>query len=377
MSLFIILAIGAVAAYLYLSAYTLVYQGIAALMLMLFLCFFSQLREQHNNALVNNKVFYILFVSLFVVSMSFPLFTSGGWPFLFIALALSLTGGVFRGLVSYMTIVCFVCFISQTDMNTFMFYFICGISVIVLFSMLEEGFKIGIPLILSILIYVVASSCNLLITQNLNLSFYMILVPIIGLFINLVLMLIFLWIYHSVYISRKRETYIDINDPEYPLMQKLKESSENTYQESIHTAYLCNKISSRLGMNSDIVRASGFYLHVGVILQEDTIENEESLLREYAFPQLIIDTIKDARCEKKVNSKEAAVVAMSSLVIRAIMSVLHKQNNAKINYELLISQLFELKLKSHYFDDCNISYKDLNSMKKILIKEDLYYELLH
>lgn len=382
---YILIVLAQYGATLYYNLGTLpTYRSLALLILMLFLCFFvnnldekASSNKNKNDYVGRNNRFYVSFFAIFALSILFPLFVSEGWPFLVIALVLLMFSTPLRGLLASTTILANACLLSQVDFGTFMFHFVCIIAVTAMFSTLNDYFKIQIPLLLSLLCYILSAFANVIIVQNANLSIALLMVPLIGLFINTVLMLIFLWYYYSAFVSKKRDQYIIINDPEYELMTKLKQKDEGIYKEAIHTAYLCNKISTRLGLNADVVRAAGFYLHAGRLIDNDDVQSTKSVLEEYHFPQDVTDAICEAKNEKYVLHKECCVAAMSDLVLRAIISLKAKNAEAKINYELIITQLFELKTKSHYFDKCNISFSELNAMKNIMIKEDLYYELIH
>lgn len=383
-SILLMLVIGVVAAFLYPLTTTERLRCIFTFVLMLLLYIFSELRSTAiQDFLYDNQVhrarFYYVFCILFGVGSLFPLFTSGGWPLLTYALVLMLLSNAFVGMVSYVTILSYLCILGQTDMATFLFHFICGMSVIVLFSLLNETFKVEMPMFLSLLCYVFATAAHLIVTQNVHFTISMLLVPGIGLFVNGIMMFIFLWYMNVRVISTKKSQFQDINDPDYPLMQLLKNTDESLYYEAIHTAYLCNKIATRLQMNADIVRGAGFYLHADKCTENEATEDVRRLLEEYHIPEEMIQTILDAKGEKRVHTKEGAVVVMADLVIRAILSLIRKdpQKKQKLQYDVIISGLFDLKIRNHYFDECNISYQEMVSMRTILTKEDLYYELLH
>lgn len=349
--------------------------------LFLLLLLFSEIRSRiagdylYDNAAHRGR-FYMAYVVLFALACFFPMFTRTGWPFLFYAVVLTLFGNSITGMVSYVSILSFTCLVGQTDFQTFLFYFFTGMCVVILFSVLDENFRIEIPVILSLLCFMVSLCANLIITQNANLSFQMFLVPLISLFLNTVLMIMFLWFVNISVINREKSRYQEINDPEFELMAKMKEAGKQHYYQAIHTAYLCNKIASRLSMDTDAVRAAGFYHGAGIIKGEDSLENLMEICREYEFPEKVCDILREYKQNGRILNKETAVVLMSSAVIDAIMSLFEQDHDAKIQYHEVIGHLFQKKTEKGIFDKCNISIYEMNQMKKILVEENLYYDFL-
>lgn len=354
--------------------------------LLLMLLFFAQKRSRiANGYLYDNAAhperFFIAFPILFTISGFFPMFTKTGWPLLFFAVVLTLFSDCIVGMVSYVTILCFTCVLGEVDFYTFMFYFISGACAVILFSVLDERFKIEIPLLLSLLCFVVSLCANMIITQNANLSLQMFLVPFISLFLNTVLIIMFLWYVNMAVISREKIRYQEINDPEYELMIKIKEAGKDYYYHAIHTAHLCSRIAAGLAdtdadIKTDAVRAAGFYRSAGIVKGEDNMENLLSICREYEFPEQALAVLKEYKSGGQLHTKEAAVLTMSAAVIDALMYLIAQNPQANIRYNDVITALFQKKTEKGIFDQCDISIRDINRMKKILVEEKLYYDFL-
>lgn len=320
--------------------------------------------------------FYQSYMILFALASAFPMFTKTGWPFLFYAVVLTLFSNSVTGMVSYVSILSYTCLLGQVDFNTFLVYFFSGMCVVILFSVLDEKFKIEIPLILSVLCFMVSLCANQIITQNANLSLQMFLVPMISLFLNIVLIFMFLWYINISVINREKNRFQEINDPEFELMEKIKEQGKEHYFHAIHTAYLCNKIATRLSMDVDTVRAAGFYHKAGIVKGEDNIDNLMDICKEYDFPEKVCDILKEYKKNSRILKKETAVVVMSDAVISSIMQRFTQDKNAVIQYDEMIGQLFKNKMDRGIFNNCDISLHEMNQMKKILIEENLYYDFL-
>ncbi len=313
---------------------------------------------------------------LFAISCFFPMFTKTGWPLLFFAVVLTLFSDCIMGMVSYVTILSFTCMIGQVDFYTFLFYFISGLCAVILFSVLDERFKIEIPLILSLLCFVASLCANVVITQNANLSLQMFIVPFISLFLNTVLIIMFLWYVNMAIVSREKTRYQEINDPEYELMTKIKEAGKEYYFHAIHTAYLCNRISTKLAMDTDAIRAAGFYRSAGIIKGEDDMQNLMAVCKEYEFPDKVCAILREYKANGRIKTKEAAVVLMSGAVIDSIMYLFAQNPKANIQYSEVIGTLFSKKMDKGIFEHCNITIFEMNQMKKILMEEKLYYDFL-
>lgn len=354
--------------------------------LMLMLLFFAQKRSRiANEYLYDNAThperFFTAFPILFAISGFFPMFTKTGWPLLFFAVVLTLFSDCTVGIVSYVTILCFTSILGQVDFYTFLFYFICGVCAVILFSVLDERFKIEIPLLLSLMCFLVSLCANIVITQNANLSLQMFLVPFISLFLNMVLIIMFLWYINMAVVSLEKNKYQEINDPEYELMIRIKEAGKDYYYHAIHTAYLCNRIAAGLAdmdknINVSAVRAAGFYRSAGVVKGEDNMDNLLSICEEYEFPDQTVEILKEYKKGGRLHTREAAILTMSAAVIDGLMYLIAQNPEADIQYGDVILTLFRKKTENGIFDQCDISIRDMNRMKKILVEEKLYYDFL-
>ena len=321
--------------------------------------------------------FTFVFVFLFGLSCLFPLFTQMGWPYLSIAVALTLFSNAMIGMVSFSTLLTISCVLAGASAHIFVMYFVCGICAVVLFSILDESFRVEIPILLSCMVYVTSMCANTIIIRNSNLSFEMLVIPIIGLFLNIVLMLMLLWYINTRVVRREINRYVEINDPEYVLMTRIKEKGMPYYYHAIHTAYLCNKIASRAHMDVDVVRAAGFYHEAGVLLGENTKENLMAVVRvEYKFPPEVCEILVEYKKNGRFKHKETAVLFMSALVVDTLMELFAKDKDAKVNYKELIEGLFHKQTAKGRFLECDISMEEMTLMKKILMEENLYYDFL-
>lgn len=321
--------------------------------------------------------FTMAFLLLFGLSCLFPLFTQMGWPFLSVAVALTLFSNALIGMVSFTALLTAACLLAAAPVHVFVMYLICGICAVTLFSVLDDSFRVEMPIILSCLVYITSMCANTVIVRNSNLSFEMFVIPVISLFLNVVLMLMLLWYINTRVVRREKNRYVEINDPEYALMARIKEKGMTYYYHAIHTAYLCNKIASRTSVDTDIVRACGFYHEAGILLGENTKENLMAVVRvEYKFPPEVCDILVEYKKNGRFKHKETAVLYMSAMVVDTLMELFAEDPKAKVNYKELIEEMFHKQTVKGRFLECDISIHDMTQMKKILMEENLYYDFL-
>ena len=86
------------------------------------------------------------------------------------------------------------------------------------------------------------------------------------------------------------------------------------------------------------------------------------------------DYIEPKKNEPK--SKEALVVRLGEMLISSIMYLLKKDKDAKIDYDNLIDSIIDKKVSEGELKDYDVTFRELEVMKKIMKKEKLYYDFL-
>lgn len=320
-------------------------------------------------------VLYFLFLSGSVI---FPLLPAGGWPFLAVFTGLMLFSGQLIAVCGGCNLLLISLLLStsaQTDL--FVIYFIGGMAGVLLFSGLDERFKVGLPLMISLLVQFVCLCIHEVLTVNEVLNPDVFLIPVANILVNLILILILLKFFSFSIIYRTRDTYMDINDPECPLLVKLKEFSKEEYFHAIHTAYLCDRIAGKLDLDAAAAKAGGYYHKIGILKGENSFENVKIILEEYRIPDKVMEILKEyLNKDEKIVSKESAVLLISDTVISSISYLFSKDANARLDYEKLIQAVFSKKVESGILNHNKISIGELEEMKKILMEEKLYYDFL-
>lgn len=321
--------------------------------------------------------FFMIYVGCLILASIFPMFPISGLPYLFIALILSLFSNVTIGILSFSNLLVLTSLLGNASIDHFFLYFICGLITILLFSKINDDFHVGIPVFLSLCIFLVSHTANILLFSFSILKIEMFIIPIVNIFLNGILMLICLRFYSYHVVHKYREKYMEINDPEYDILVELKIKNKNEYYHSVHTAYLSDKIARRLHLDAEASRASGYYHRLYKYRNEKEDVYGMKLQQEYYFPIPACNVINELNSKhEKLISKEAVVVYMSDTVVDSIIYLFDKDKNAILNYHEIIELLFKKKIEKGILDSCELTMAEIKEMKKIFMEETLYYDFL-
>lgn len=322
--------------------------------------------------------FTLLYCIFLLVALLCPLFPKSGWPYLAVFVGLMLFSNEVTGLMAGSSLL-MISLLLQSDSNPVVFfvYFVGGMAGILLFSTIDESFRIGLPVWLSLLIQFVCLCIPEVLYQQPPLYLPMLLVPAVNTVVCLILLLIILKFFSFIFIYKTRDIYMDINDPECPLLMELKNTSKSEYYHTIHTVYLCSRIAPQLQMDDAVVKACAYYHKIGLLKGENSWENAEQILTENQIPLRVRKLLKQylSPTEQLVDS-EAIVLLFADTVISSIDYLLSRDKNVQLDYQKLIQTIYRRKIESGILDHSEISIRDLQKMKKILVDERLYYDFL-
>lgn len=323
----------------------------------------------------NFTVFYLMGLAL---ALLFPLLPISGWPFLIIFVLLSLFSNSISGLVSgSVCLMLSVMLVNGGSIRGFFLYFISGLVGIMVFSRLNESFKVGIPAFISLLCLMICLLVNVILFERESLSVPQLIIIPINLMVNFILLLIILKIFSNNVIHKSRNKYMDLNDPEFPLLVQLKELSKEEYYHAVHTAYLCDKIAKRLGYDDTVVKACGYYHRIGILKGEVSWENTQEICAAYHIPNEVRKILEEYIVPSEtIVSKETMVVLFADCIVSSISRLFAKDSKAKLDYEKIIETIFNNKMKSENMWKNSMSLGELKEMRKIFSEEKLYYDFL-
>jgi putative nucleotidyltransferase with HDIG domain len=215
-------------------------------------------------------------------------------------------------------------------------------------------------------------------------------------------------------------TLLELSDINKPLLKELSIKAPGTFQHSLQVANLAEAAAYEIGANTLLVKTGALYHDIGKIANptyfienqvsninpHDDLTYEESahiiishvsegitLAKKYELPDIIIDFIRTHHGSSRVEyfyqsylmnfpdnevneslftypgplpySKETAIVMMADTVEAAARSL--KQPTATIIDEL-VEKLIQHKISQQQFINCNITFKEINTIKKVLKK---------
>ncbi len=321
--------------------------------------------------------FTLTYLISLLVSVFLPFLPVTGWPFLVIFVLLGVFSNGITGLAAGSLCLLLAVNFAGCDYAVFWMYFISGMAGILVFATLDEEFKVGIPVIISLLILALSLTANVILFSQEKLSAARFMIPGINLMICCILLLVSLKMVSSIVIHRYRDRYMEINDPECPLLVQLKEFSKEEYYHAIHTAYLADKVARSLGIDDAAVKACGYYNRIGKLKGENTWENISSICDKYHFPPKTRQILQEyVDPDVKMVSKEAIVVLLADCIVSSVLYLFSKNPKAELNYEQLIDTVFKKEFETDELWGNEISLAQLCTMKKIFIQEKLYYDFL-
>lgn len=323
--------------------------------------------------------FTVLYLISLVGSLVFPMLPEGGWPYLAVFIGLMLfsnqTIGIFAGTVLLMISVMLhggtECYIS------FFVYFVGGLVGIIVFSYINISFKIGLPLVISLMVQMVCLSVQEVLYVNEQLKLQMFMIPAVNLLICLILLLVILKYFSFSIVYKNQDLYMDINDPECPLLVELKNASKEEYYHAVHTAYMCDRIAKRLNLDDAVVKACGYYHRIGILKGENTWENLQLIMEQNRFPQRVREVLKEyVDSAEPMISKETIVLLFSDTIISSISYLFSKDPQIQLDYPKVIGGIFKRRVESGVIDRSELTFGELQEMKEILVEEKLYYDFL-
>lgn len=336
---------------------------------------------QEKSFLFDNEEHFGRFMAVYLIallgSVIFPMLPTGGWPYLVIFVGLMLFSNQMTGIAAGSVLLMLSVMLQGSEASTFFIYFIGGLVGITIFSYVDKSFKIGVPLLVSLSVQMVCLSIQEVLLVNEVLHISMFTIPAVNIMMCLLLLLILLKYFSYSIIFGSRNIYMDINDPECPLLVELKTFSKEEYYRAVHTAYLCDRIAKRLNLDDAVVKACGYYHRIGIMRGQNNWENVSAILQEYKFPMEVQEILKEYIDKSEtILSKETVVLLFCDTVISSINYLFAQNPKADIDYQKIIPAIFKKKLESGMIDYSRLSFGELQEMKKILVEEKLYYDFL-
>ena len=314
--------------------------------------------------------FWICFLICLAAAFACSFLPAGGWPFVAIYVALSLFSNMAAGILSASVLLMLPVLAADGNEGIFFLYFICGSFAVTLFRHLEQEVKIGIPLFLSLLCLLLCLTAGTALTANSRLDLKMFVIPSANIILSGILLVGCLKLFSSTVVFRYRERYLELNDTANPLLAELKNSSRERYFLAVHTAYFCERIALELQLDVDALKCAGYYHSIG----EDRLP---ALLEQKYFPPGAREILGEYLNRRLLpQKKETAVLFCSNAVMASIQQLIRQSSGQTLDFDKIIDGVFQKFRDSGFFENCDISVRELCIMQKKFKEEKLYYELL-
>lgn len=325
----------------------------------------------------NEKRYTILYIISLGIAVFCPCIPVAVWPYPVLFLLLSLFSNVLTGTVCATTCLFISLMLSSGgNLNLFMMYFLSGLAAITFFRSLDEEYKIGYPIFLTELFLLLSIVIFSGYTVNFDAS--IILFACVNLVISFILLLMVLKYYSSQVMHRMRDKYLELNDTEAPLMVELKQKSHADYLKTIHIAYFCERICTKLRMDPVVTKAAAYYHFIAKAKFEHVNwENTESICKEYHFPEDVQTVLKEfLDPNTPIVRVETVILYLSQMIVSSILYLFEKKPNQPIDYEEIIVSIFKKLMTGEKLAKSEVSLKQLELMKQLFIEEKLYYDFL-
>ncbi|MGL5260102.1 MAG: hypothetical protein ACRC7V_08335 [Lachnospiraceae bacterium] len=351
--------------------YKITFTIVICYLAILFLWFQSKINGslEYSNEFHQTRFSTVCFL-FFIISLLQSYLPEVTWFIVAMMIITSLLSNTVIGIISGSFFLCITCLISgEFTLNLFFMHYIVSCICCLLFRKIDVNFKIKIPLLLSSMVMFLFQFFYIEIFDSLTLIYENILLTVVYVFINLFLIIIALKIFTKNEMFQIRDKYLEINDPEFPILTEMKKNNKDNYFLSIHTAYLSNKIAKKLHANDEIAKACAYYSRI-------ELEKLQEIYQKYNFPDDLIDSIKECT-EKKFSSKESIIAFVSYRIITRIERYMKQNGKEEIPYDDLIENEFAILIKNNLFFDSDLTLKEIEMMKEIFLEEKLYYDFLY
>lgn len=292
----------------------------------------------------------------------------GAWPFLTVFVMLSLFSNMSTGILASSALLLIPLLINGAAFNYFVLYFISGCFAVSLFQDLQIDFKIGIPLVLSILCLMVCETANVVLLANARPNVEMFLIPAANIIISSLMLMVCLKQFSSKVIYQYRVNYLEVNDTENDTLVQFKTDFRDDYFICIHTAYFCDRIAQKIGMDTNMIKCAAYYHRLG--------ENLVPVMKKKRFPPKIREILLEYQSKKPPKNKETAILCCADIIVSNVTQALRKGDDKPVDYAALVDSIFKKLEERGFFWQCNISTQEFRIMYMIFREEKLYYDFL-
>lgn len=147
--------------------------------------------------------------------------------------------------------------------------------------------------------------------------------------------------------STEAEQLEILASPEYELMLRLKEYSEELFSHSLRISELSAQAAFAVGGDAVLAKAGGLYHEIGRMVDgNDYIEAGTRLGREYGFPENLLAVMRQHSTGFELpKSMEAAVVMLSDCIVSTSEYLVKNGKREMLSDEQLVNSIFQNRLE--------------------------------
>lgn len=326
--------------------------------------------------------FFLCYFGSLLLSVLFIVLPVAGWPFLVIAVSLTLFSNETIGMAAAAELIYFTVSFAGAPDGIFIMYFLTSAIGLVLYARLDEGFQAFYPTVISFVALFTTQIAVIILFLNERLNIGMFVMPVMNLFMNGILLMIILRYFSQSVIHKYRDIYLEINDPECELLVELKKRSKESYYRCVHTAYLCERTAVRLGLDKTLCKLGGYYFRLEEFCEQDSEIALQLFEEKYRFPPQVMKLLRECRRvhdnpeKARIESKEAVIILLADEMIKSLLYLFKQNKETKIDYTDLVNTILQKKVEKGTFLLSNITFQEWEEIRKILIGEELYYDFL-
>ena len=290
-------------------------------------------------------------------------------------------GDIFTGAFSLFLFSALPFLSNESSYEAFLFCTVTGmIGITLIYSRRETG-KYKEALLVYSLVSIILYT-GLIIMKRSVITPELILAPVAGLILNIVIMEVAGYYYYTNVFRPEKDKYLNVVDPEHPLLLRLKSTNNREYKRAIHTAHFTELFAEEFGYDRVLMKGLGFYHRIGVLREDEetplTIRTL-SLAMEEEFPDDIIEALKEygeVRPGQKV-SAELSVTIIVDTVINSLMNEFASGRKRPDLAKFIDKEILALfSGKNSLLKKSLIPYYDLEEIRKRLKGEGIYYDFL-
>lgn len=168
--------------------------------------------------------------------------------------------------------------------------------------------------------------------------------------------------------DRKTPGLMELLQEDFVLMQQLKEN-ETLYRHASEVSWISSLAAKEISCDSILAGAGGMYHEVGRLLdQEDYMEANMELAREYQFPERLQEVIRQHNTASEVpQSPEAAIVMLTDCIIATAQYLDKSGKRSSVSNEKLVRNIFSNRISKGSLDESGLSVEDIKKLEKFYI----------